>query len=138
MTTTLTRRTARLVAVLGAVPVALALFAGGSASAQKSATFTTVTAPVGAESIGTSVDNSLATDRSYAPLVDGTLSNGGKVAGSNMTPADTKTPGGQMKTRDVLRGKGPGNNNGYECDGNHGIGDGNPAHSNPCPSTSIY
>lgn len=140
MRTTLTRRTARAAAVLGVVPVALALFAGGNASAQKPAVYTTVTSPTGAAAIGSSVDNTIDTDRKYLPQTGPQFTNtsmqGGKVAGANNTPADFQQPAGQLKTRDALNGHSRGNNNGYECDGNRGIGDGNPAHTSSCVTTS--
>lgn len=50
----------------------------------------------------------------------------GKPCDGCVGNADDKQPPGQSAND---------KNNGYECDGNHGIGQGNPAHS-PCPTTT--
>ena len=46
---------------------------------------------------------------------------------SSVGNADNKNPKGQASN-------GSDHNNGYECDGNKGIGNGNPAHTVNCPS----
>jgi LPXTG-motif cell wall-anchored protein len=52
----------------------------------------------------------------------------GKPCAGCVGKADNKNPKGQ-------RPNGSDHNNGYECDGNHGIGRGNPAHTGCQPST---
>jgi hypothetical protein len=42
-----------------------------------------------------------------------------------------KVPGGQTANGDGDTNKG------WECDGNKGVGEGNPAHANSCPSSSV-
>jgi hypothetical protein len=53
----------------------------------------------------------------------------GKPCAGCVGNADDKNPPGQFKD-------GSDHNNGYECDGNHGIGRTNPAHSGCSPTTS--
>jgi hypothetical protein len=76
-------------------------------------------------------------DHNYASTCDGSPSqNGNGGGGANGKPcagcvgaADNKNPKGQYPD-------GSDHNNGYECDGNNGIGKGNPAHTSCQPSTS--
>jgi hypothetical protein len=75
---------------------------------------------------------------SYCSTSDGTPSANGNGGGNaNGKPcagcvgnADNKNPPGQYKD-------GSDHNNGYECDGNNGVGKGNPAHSGCKPTTTV-
>lgn len=51
----------------------------------------------------------------------------GKPAPGSVGNADNKTPNGQTVDD---------KNHGYECDGNNGVGQGNPAHSHDCGVTT--
>jgi hypothetical protein len=53
----------------------------------------------------------------------GVASAAGKPAVGSVGNADLKTPGGQSADD---------HNNGYRCDGNKGVGQGNPAHNHNC------
>ncbi|MDQ1395357.1 MAG: hypothetical protein QOG64_616 [Acidimicrobiaceae bacterium] len=78
---------------------------------------------------------SLANGNQYASTCDGRPSangngNGnatGKPCQGCVGNADNKNPPGQFPN-------GTDHNNGYECDGNHGVGKGNPAHSSCLPA----
>jgi hypothetical protein len=72
----------------------------------------------------------------YCSTSDGTPSGNGNGGGNGNQPcagcvgnADNKNPPGQASD-------GSDHNNGYECDGNHGVGRTNPAHSGCKPTTT--
>jgi hypothetical protein len=73
----------------------------------------------------------------YCSTSDGTPSANGNGGGNGNQPcagcvgnADNENPSGQHSN-------GSDHNNGYECDGNHGVGQGNPAHSGCQPTTTV-
>jgi hypothetical protein len=74
---------------------------------------------------------------SYCSTTDGTPSANGNGGGNGNQPcagcvgnADNKNPPGQAND-------GSDHNNGYECDGNNGVGKTNPAHSGCQPTTTV-
>src|SRR5205814_8895528 len=56
--------------------------------------------------------------------------NSGNCNGNQSGPSDEKNPPGQVDNQ---------HDNGYECDGNHGVGDhgGNPAHTGCASTTTV-
>ncbi|MDQ1396053.1 MAG: hypothetical protein QOG64_1312 [Acidimicrobiaceae bacterium] len=84
----------------------------------------------------TNTGNGANTSGGYDSTCDGSASQngngngnaGGKPCAGCVGNADDKNPKGQAPN-------GSDHNNGYECDGNHGVGKGNPAHSG-CQSSS--
>lgn len=107
--------------------------AGGSASEDKGKGAGWETSP-GQE--GKGCDQAGQGSGPYASTCDGSPSEngngngggGGKPCAGCVGNADNKNPPGQMPN-----GSDP--NNGYECDGNKGIGKGNPAHTSCTPGT---
>lgn len=118
-----------------AVPTATAASSSGTSGASNTGTTDT---PAGCPNTYHHVDtgNGANTSGGYDSTCDGSASqngngNGkasGKPCAGCVGNADVKNPKGQAPN-------GSDHNNGYECDGNHGVGKGNPAHSG-CQSGS--
>ena len=126
------RRLRRNAAVLASLPVALLLMTG-TASATGTSGDSSRPQPLShADQNGTGANpGTLAGCGAYCSTRDGSPSlngNGGGTATGKpcagcVGKADNKNPQGQAPSGPVDH------NNGYECDGNHGIGQGNPAHT---------
>ena len=102
--------------MITATPRVRALLAGGTALVALGLTAPVMAAPDGANG-GCGA---------YCPSGDGAPSGNGNAtnqpAAGTVGRADEKNPHGQEPDESDV-------NNGYECDGNHGIAQGNPAHS---------
>ena len=136
LSTSTTGRVARSAVVLASVPIALLLM-GGSASAHERGALTSPQPLSHADQTGHGANpGTLEGCGAYCSTRDGSPSlngNGGGTATGKpcagcVGKADNKNPKGQAPSGPVDH------NNGYECDGNHGIGKGNPAHT-ACSAT---
>lgn len=79
-----------------------------------------------------SKDNGANTTGDFTPTnpktTDPSNDHGNRPSDGSVGNADGKNPPGQSKND---------KNNGYECDGNNGVGKGNPAHSACAPTTTV-
>lgn len=90
----------------------------------------TATAPAASGGTSSSANNGCGDYCSAPGAPSGNGNGGGQASGrpaaGTVGEADDKNPRGQFRN-------GGDHNNGYECDGNHGIARGNPAHTRNCP-----
>jgi hypothetical protein len=129
-------RAGKVLTFFGVLMLVLGMFQGG-AGADKSTAPGQVKKQQSAPTTQAAVSSASATDcGSYCSTSDGTPSMNGNGGGNGNQPcagcvgnADDKNPPGQYKD-------GSDHNNGYECDGNNGVGKGNPAHSGCKPTTT--
>ena len=140
-----TTRLGKVLSFFGVLVLVLGLLQGGAGASGKgigkanapgwAKKAPATTAAVSSESAGGGANTDCG---AYCSTSDGTPSGNGN-GGGNATGkpcagcvgnADNKNPPGQYKD-------GSDHNNGYECDGNNGIGKGNPAHSGCQPTTTV-
>ncbi|MEY2476442.1 MAG: hypothetical protein QOG87_1757 [Actinomycetota bacterium] len=136
-----TTRLGKVLSFFGVMLLMFGLLQGGAGAAnngkgKSSAPGQSKKAPAVASAAANSASNAESDCGSYCSTSDGTPSANGNGGGNGNQPcagcvgnADNKNPPGQYKD-------GSDHNNGYECDGNNGVGKGNPAHSGCKPTTT--
>ncbi|MDQ1373784.1 MAG: hypothetical protein QOJ09_1122, partial [Actinomycetota bacterium] len=102
---------------------------GAPGQAKKHQAVTTTTVAVDAASSANTDCGSYCSTSDGTPSMNGNGDGGGKPCAGCVGNADDKNPPGQYKD-------GSDHNNGYECDGNNGVGKTNPAHSGCKPTTT--